>query len=53
MPGIFSDAKKKVKVADFSYIPNDALAQLIVDAWVDDGFRAAIATRERQIVVRD
>jgi|tagenome__1003787_1003787.scaffolds.fasta_scaffold20968955_2 hypothetical protein len=39
MPGIFRDGDKKLKVADFSYAPNDSLAQMIVDAWVDDNFR--------------
>ena len=28
-----------VQVADFSYIPNDSLAEMIVDAWVDKHFR--------------
>jgi hypothetical protein len=37
--GIFKDAAKKDQVADFSYAPNDSLAQMIVDAWVNKGFR--------------
>jgi|ERR1700738_838760 hypothetical protein len=28
-----------VQVADFSYAPNDSLAEMIVDAWVDKDFR--------------
>ena len=39
MAGIFKDQFKKEQVADFSYYPNDSLAQMIVDAWVDDGFK--------------
>jgi hypothetical protein len=41
MAGIFRDAQKAAesRVADFSYAPNDTLAQLIVDCWVDKNFR--------------
>jgi hypothetical protein len=35
------------RVADFSYHPNDSLAQMIVDAWVDDGFRNLLTTGDR------
>jgi hypothetical protein len=35
----------RVPVADFSY-QNDALAQMIVDAWVSDGFRDSILKKE-------
>jgi hypothetical protein len=63
MPGIFKTpdpdahalsnnppAAEKARVADFSY-SNDALAQMIVDAWVDDAFHdqllnPAIARKE-------
>jgi hypothetical protein len=45
MPGIFRDADKKLQVADFSYAPNDALAQMIVDAWVNGGFRKMLLDR--------
>jgi hypothetical protein len=31
-----------VQVADFAYIPNDALAQMVVDAWVDPQFAAQL-----------
>jgi hypothetical protein len=36
--GIFRDVAQKDRVADFSYAPNDTLAQMIVDAWVDQNF---------------
>jgi hypothetical protein len=36
---IFSDPAKTLQVADFSYAPNDSLAQMIVDAWCDENFR--------------
>lgn len=42
--GIFSDAGQTQQVADFSYSPNDSLAQLIVDAWVDDDFKNLLLT---------
>src|SRR5262249_31763346 len=34
-----------VTVPDFSYSPNDALAQMIVDAWVDQEFRDSLLER--------
>ena len=34
-----------VTVPAFSYSPNDSLAQLIVDAWLDDTFRNALLDR--------
>ncbi len=37
-PGIFRDVAKTDRIADFSYAPNDGLAQMIVDAWVDQNF---------------
>jgi hypothetical protein len=40
--GIFRDKAKKDKVADFSYTPNDALAQMIVDAWTDNNFKTVL-----------
>jgi hypothetical protein len=36
--GIFKDAAKSERVADFSY-QNDSLAQMIVYAWTDPAFR--------------
>jgi hypothetical protein len=42
--GIFDS--HKVKVADFSYAPNDALAQMIVDAWVNERFKELLLQRE-------
>lgn len=67
MPGIFKtpnpDAHTlsnnppealKARVADFSY-SNDALAQMIVDAWVDDGFRNQLldpATAKKELAKR-
>ena len=40
--GIFRDAKKKDKVADFIYAPNDSLAQMIIDAWTDPKFKSVL-----------
>jgi hypothetical protein len=37
--GIFRDKAQKDQVADFSLAPNDSLAQMVVDAWVDKDFR--------------
>ena len=34
-----------VPVPDFSFSPNDSLAQMIVDLWVDDDYRAAVLKR--------
>jgi len=36
--GIFRDVAQQERIADFSYAPNDSLAQMIVDAWVDPNF---------------
>ena len=36
--GIFRDAAQTERVANFSYAPNDSLAEMIVDAWVDLNF---------------
>lgn len=33
------------KVADFSYVPNDALAQLVIDAWVNPVIKAKLLDR--------
>jgi hypothetical protein len=41
-PGIFRDSTRKEEVADFSYAPNDSLAQMIVDAWVDPEFKKVL-----------
>jgi hypothetical protein len=35
-----------VTVPTFSYGPNDSLAQMIVDAWVDQNFRDSLLERE-------
>jgi hypothetical protein len=35
----------QLRVVDFSYAPNDSLAQMIVDAWVDKDFRTLLLTR--------
>jgi hypothetical protein len=40
--GIFRDKAKKDKVADFTLAPNDAVAQMIIDAWCDDGFKQVL-----------
>ena len=34
------------KVADFSYVPNDALAQLVIDAWVNPDIKAKLLDRQ-------
>jgi hypothetical protein len=39
-PGIFRTDGSRV--ADFSYHPNDALAQMIVDAWTDKDFKRVL-----------
>lgn len=46
---ILRKATKKadpVTVPAFSYGPNDSLAQMIVDAWVDQNFRDSLLERE-------
>jgi hypothetical protein len=40
--GIFRDVAQTERVADFSYAPNDSLAQMIVDAWVDQNFASQL-----------
>jgi hypothetical protein len=45
MPGIFRDAAQKDQVADFSIAPNDSLAQMIVDAWVNKDFKQLLLQR--------
>jgi hypothetical protein len=42
---IFKDKEKTKGVTIFSYAPNDNLAQMIVDAWVDDAFRKNLTER--------
>jgi hypothetical protein len=44
--GVFLDKAKTKGVAEFSYAPNDSLAQLIVDAWVDGDFRKQLTGRK-------
>lgn len=39
-------APAEVTVPTFSFGPNDSLAQLIVDAWVEDDFRNSLLERE-------
>jgi hypothetical protein len=39
-------ADPDVQVADFSYVPNDALAQLVIDAWVNPDIRAKLFDRQ-------
>src|ERR1700737_1394449 len=46
MTGLFKDLAKTKAVAVFSYAPNDSLAQMIVDAWVDDDFRNQLTGRK-------
>lgn len=45
MAGIFKDKAKTEQVADFSYYPNDSLAQMIIDAWTDKGFEKLLLDR--------
>jgi hypothetical protein len=52
-PGIFKDAAKKNGVAILSYAPNESLAQMIVDAWVDDEFRKQLVDRDPKGNVTD
>jgi hypothetical protein len=44
MPGLFKDTLLKEKIADFSYSPNEHLAQMIVDAWTDPKFATLLTT---------
>ena len=44
MAGIFKDTLLREQVADFSYYPNDSLAQMIVDAWTDPTFATLLTT---------
>ena len=37
--------KIPVRTPDLSYAPNDSLAQMIVDAWVDADYRQLLLTR--------
>jgi hypothetical protein len=37
--GIYRDEAKKEQVADFSMAPTDSIAELIVDAWLDEEFK--------------
>jgi hypothetical protein len=45
MTGLFKDVAKTKGVPVFSFAPNDSLAQMIVDAWVDDDFRNQLTGR--------
>lgn len=40
-------AASDVAVPTFSFAPNDSLAQLIVDAWVDDNLREKLLKRDK------
>jgi hypothetical protein len=42
---IFKDQAKTKGVTIFAYRPSDLLAQMIVDAWVDDTFRDQLTER--------
>jgi hypothetical protein len=44
--GIFSDKDQKSKVADFSLAPSDSLAQMVVDAWVNEDYKKMLLKRE-------
>jgi len=43
---LFKDKAKTKGVVPFSYTPNDSLAQMIVDAWVDGDFRDQLTERK-------
>ena len=43
---LFKDRAKTKGVAVFSYAPNDSLAQMIVDAWVDSNYRDLLLDRK-------
>ncbi len=36
----------KIPVPDFSFSPNDSLAQMIVDAWVDQAYQDSLLDRD-------
>src|SRR5271167_3998685 len=44
--GIFKDMAKTNGVAILSYAPNESLAQMIIDAWVDEDFRKLLVQRK-------
>lgn len=49
MAGIFKDTQAKTSekgVAILSYAPNESLAQMIVDAWVDGDFKKQLIERK-------
>ncbi len=50
---IFKDAQKAKGVAIFSYGPNDSLAQMIVDAWVDADFKKQLTDRNTNGIATD
>jgi hypothetical protein len=46
MAGIFKSPAKTIddRVADFSYAPNESLAEMIIDAWCDADFKDLLLT---------
>jgi hypothetical protein len=46
-------APAALPVPDFSYIPNDSLAQMIVDAWVDQDYQNSLLERDSTGAVTD
>ena len=43
---IYRDKEKKQPKVEFSYPPSEPLAQMIVEAWVDEKFRAQLLDRK-------
>ena len=43
---IFRDKEKKQPKVEFSYPPSDALAQMIVEAWANENFKARLLDRK-------
>ena len=41
MAGVFKNSSKS-EVADFDFTPDDKIAQLVVDAWVDKNIKASL-----------
>ena len=50
MAGIFKDAGREhtSQVADFVFMPDEKIAQMIVDAWVDQNFKSSLLTGDLQ-----
>ena len=49
---IYRDKEKNSRRLSFSYPPSEPLAQMIVEAWVDENSGAAIGSEKRQRAAR-